>query len=372
MLRILALGSSLIVSFASGIAAQQATPSVAEFQSWLTTCAAGANIQLDGELKGSIVDIYQKGSQSIEARNLIFSTATEFLKLLPSEHRLEGYKIYTTCITSFLSGQKKIVGSVPEVIDLPAVLVTNGKPLEIKARTIIANKSVIRAFPATLRGEDGTAGARGANGSNGAEGAGGRGENGALGRAGTDGKDGENPGEISIEADEFAGSVQIIVDGSPGGSGGNGGSGGKGGRGGSGKDGVKGLFDCKSGPGNGGGGGNAGDGGDAGNGGRGGDAGSVSIAIGKVQPGSSISVRAEGGPGGPGGQAGPAGNAGKGGPRGSSPGLCSASGRGPGADGSDGNPGMAGQTGQSGKSGRIQVVIGGRTAVATGIFFQQF
>ncbi len=255
--------------------------------------------------------------------------------------------------------------SIPAVYEIPDKLITYGKPLLIKAKTIKSNNSVIRSYPVDSATPPSPNGAAGNNGSNGNNGSGGAGDHGTAGNNGADGNPGKGAGEIKVVADRLIGNLKIINIGIGGGAGGAGGDGGKGGNGGSGANGVSGVFDCRSGPGNGGSGGNGGNGGDGGHGGKGGNGGPVIITLGQVESGGGLDIKTEGGTG---GNSGEAGKAGQGGPRGSAPGLCSAGGRGPGANGVLGQAGKSFEPGSSGSNGQIEVTVGGATMSATGSF----
>lgn len=365
---------AIISTNPAGAAAQEsALPTTEQFQSALTTCAAGANITIDGELKGSITEIFSTNRKDIiEGRKFYFLTVTEFLKLLPEKDRLDGYKLYTVCIDSILHGNLQGKPNVtPELIELPKQITTYGKPFSIKAKTIIANNAEITSFPPGHRAKNGNDGQSGKNGKNGENGTGNNGGHGEPGFSGDPGNNGKNGGEIVVEADQLIGSLRIINNGTAGGSGGNGGNGGNGGAGGSGANGVMGAFDCRRGPGSGGSGGDANNGGDGGFGGNGGDGGTVILSIKNGELGSSVSVVSSGGPAGSGGSPGQAGRPGIGGPRGSAPGLCP-TGRPAGANGASANPGRTLGDDKPGTNGQIQATIGERINISTGTFFKSF
>ncbi len=351
----------------------QDLPTTEQFQSLLTTCAAGASIQIDGELRGSITEVYSGAKSKTEGRNFKFITLAEFLKVLPPEDRLAGLKLYNNCILEILNGKKAAdIKKIPEIYELPKTLITYGKPLHIKARTIIANSSEIRAFPSGTRASDGSVGKAGSNGGNGANGSSGPGGHGTGGTAGTSGTNGLNASEIRIEADQLIGKLRIINNGAVGGNGGRGGNGGHGGAGGKGRNSVNGIIDCSSGPGNGGSGGNAGNGGDGGRGGNGGDGGSVIIDIQKVEPSSSLVIASKGASGGAAGPIGSAGNYGAGGPMGNTGGRCDSGGRGPGANGASANNGRTSGTGQAGTDGQIEISIANKISVVSSTYSREF
>ncbi len=368
---------SLLIMISGTVNAQKKSadtlPTTEQFQAMLATCAAGADIQIDGQIKGSISEVYSGAKSTTEARGFKFLTVGEFLQALPSEDRLAGYKLYNICIIKILSGEGfSDIKEIPEVYIIPNNLITYGKPLRIKAKTVIAEDSEIRSFPVGHKVDAGGSGSSGRNGSNGTNGSGGAGSHGANGVLGGNGAYGTNAGEIRIEAEQLIGKLRIINNGANGGTGGNGGSGGNGGKGGNGRSGVSGAFDCKSGPGNGGSGGNAGDGGDSGRGGNGGTGGLVVIDIVNVEPGASLVISSSGGAAGFSGAAGQAGVAGRGGPRGGAPGLCSSGGRGPGSNGVAGQPGRSLGAGNKGFEGQIEVTIAGDVAVTTSTFSKNF
>ncbi len=364
----------LVAAWATcSVSANQDLPTTEQFQSLLTTCAAGANIQIDGELRGSIAEVYEGAKSTTEGRSFKFLTVAEFLKVLPEKDRLAGFKLYNNCILEIMNGKKAgEIEEIPEIYELPTTLFTYGKPLHIKARTIIASDSEIRAFPAGSRANDGSSGTSGNNGGNGSHGSGGAAGHGTNAGAGGNGTNGLSAGEVRIEAQQLIGKLRIINSGSVGGNGGLGGNGGHGGAGGKGRNSVNGIVDCSSGPGNGGSGGNAGNGGDGGRGGNGGNGGPVVIDIQKAEPGSSLVIASKGSPGGAAGATGRAGNSGAGGPRGNTGGNCGSGGRGPGANGATANNGRTLGTGQAGIDGQIEVSVAGKISVVSGTYSQAY
>jgi hypothetical protein len=96
--------SGLAVALATlampGLAYGQALPSTEEFQSLLTTCAQGSDLQIDTDIIGSVTSIYRgertKGVASLKSQ-------TRFLELFPPEDRLEAAKLYQACIINFLN-----------------------------------------------------------------------------------------------------------------------------------------------------------------------------------------------------------------------------------------------------------------------------
>lgn len=348
-------------------------PTTEQFREMLNTCAAGAGLEIDGQIRGSLTEVYSGAKKTIEARGFKVLSAGEFLKALPPEDRLEGFKLYQSCIEKIIGGEDFSQGDeIPEVYVIPDELITYGKPLHVKAKTIIANGSEIRAYPVGYKAPAGASGRAGGNGSNGANGSGGAAGHGGNGIDGSHGSNGKDAGEIRIEGKQLIGKLRIINNGGNGGIGGAGGNGGNGGAGGGGRSGVSGAFDCKSGPGNGGGGGNAGSGGDGGRGGIGGAGGPVIIDIGKAEPGASLMITSSGGAQGIGAAVGREGAAGRAGPRGGAPGLCSGGGRGPGANGVAGQPGRSLGDGRKGADGQIEISIGGEITVVSGKYAKTY
>jgi hypothetical protein len=89
-----------IILISAQILSAQALPTREQFSSLLTSCAAGANIDVKADLIGSIATIYD-GQRTQGAAN--FQTSTEFLKLIPENSRLEAYRLYTQCIENIFS-----------------------------------------------------------------------------------------------------------------------------------------------------------------------------------------------------------------------------------------------------------------------------
>lgn len=348
-------------------------PTTEQFREMLNTCAAGANLEIDGELRGSLVEVYSGAKKTIEARGFKVLSAGEFLEALPEKDRLEGFKLYQSCIERIIGGKEfSKSDELPETYVIPQNLVTYGKSLHIKGKTIIANGSEIRAFPIGNKASNGTQGAPGGNGSNGKNGSGENASHGSNGTSGQNGIIGRDAGEIRIEGHQLIGQLRIVNNGENGGAGGNGGNGGNGGTGGAGRSAVSGAFDCKRGPGNGGSGGNGGNGGDGGRGGNGGAGGSVIIDIDRAEQGASLVITSSGGSPGVGGSAGSAGSGGRGGPRGSASGLCSGGGRSAGSDGVAGQPGRNLGSGRKGTDGQIEISIQDKTLTTTGSYSSKF
>jgi S1-C subfamily serine protease len=104
---LLAAGNATVSDCKDGIvrpAAKSNTtplPQAKEFDNWLRVCAAGANIEVNADLLGSIAGIYE-GDRTRGFAS--FRTTTEFLRQVPEAQRLDAYRLYTTCISKLLSG----------------------------------------------------------------------------------------------------------------------------------------------------------------------------------------------------------------------------------------------------------------------------
>ena len=213
--------SGFLLAIAPALADAPSLPTPEQFDSLLTTCAAGAKLDVDGKLRGSLKDIYSSNKSEIEAQKFVRSVAPTFLEKVPDADKAKVYELYVTCIQRILSGQKEFSQvEIPSVIELPSQITTFGKPLNIKAKTILAKDSVIRSFDGSSRGSKGVDGAAGNNGNPGANGSGGQGGNGTDGGSGMGGLPGASAGEIGIEADEFIGQLHIVNSGMAGGNGG--------------------------------------------------------------------------------------------------------------------------------------------------------
>ncbi|WP_295388976.1 hypothetical protein [uncultured Thiodictyon sp.] len=153
-----------------------------------------------------------------------------------------------------------------DVVRVKGTLVTNGKPLAIKAAKLIAEDASVVAFEAPAVAASGRNGADGSLGHAGT-GAGQTGAGGTDGQSGLNGEPGLSIGPVAIEAIVFEGRLSVSASGGSGGNGGRGGNGGNGGNGARGEASRPGVLDCASGPGWG---GRGGDGGAAGRGGDGG------------------------------------------------------------------------------------------------------
>jgi hypothetical protein len=252
---------------------------------------------------------------------------------------------------------EKTIGSVGESYRLPSKIVTNGHSLSILAKDLVADGARIIAFEEADVAPS-AAGSPGVNGQQGS-GEGAAGQPGGKGLDGPPGMPGKSAGSIRIEAQTFAGSLDIQNSGTTGGRGGDGGRGGQGGGGVRGSPASSSLFDCKRGPGRGGDGGPGGQGGASGPGGAGGSGGSVVILIGSTSPNSHINVVSAGAKGGDAGRPGPPGEGGGGGPEGATSGLCGGAGR-AGQRGYSGAPGAFASVGTSGTPGTIVLQIDGQ------------
>ena len=70
-------------------------PTTEDFNGALSTCATGADINVNADLIGSIASIY-RGQRTNGAAS--FRTATKFLELFPEADRTNVYELYTKCI----------------------------------------------------------------------------------------------------------------------------------------------------------------------------------------------------------------------------------------------------------------------------------
>lgn len=86
-------------------------PNTEQFMSMLTTCAAGSKSEFEGDLIGSIRDIYNGERTSGFAK---LKTSTEFMSLLPEEQKLEGYRIYIECIKAIMNDPEAAKAIVQE------------------------------------------------------------------------------------------------------------------------------------------------------------------------------------------------------------------------------------------------------------------
>lgn len=351
-------------------------PPIDQFQSALFTCAAGAKIEIDGKLQGSITKIYRGATVELQGDRFVFYTASEFLSLLPEEDRLSGYRVYMKCISDILSLGSSYLNPT-EIYTLPKVYVTNGQPLHVEAKTIIAENSRILSFPDGHSARHGRRGQDGRDGRDGLDEWGGLGEGGTNGNSGSGGENGRNADTITLIADEFIGNLVITNSGGNGGNGGDGGDGGNGGSGGRGRaaligarDAVMGIFGCRRPPGNGGSGGSAGSGGAGGVGGRGGDGGSVVLRFKKIAKSSTILMKSPGGMGGRSGNGGRAGSPGRGGAVGLHDSVyCGSRGRKAGIPGAKGVGGTFSKEIQNGEDGQIEVIVGKNLIKKTGSLY---
>lgn len=79
---------------------QKALPNTGQFMSMLNACAAGSKTEFSGDLLGSVASIYAGERTKGSAR---LATETEFLKLLPSDKKFEGYRLYVECIKAIVN-----------------------------------------------------------------------------------------------------------------------------------------------------------------------------------------------------------------------------------------------------------------------------
>jgi hypothetical protein len=90
------------------IAYGQALPSTEEFQSLVTLCAHGSDLQIDTDIIGSVTSIYRgertKGVASLKSQ-------TRFLELFPAEDRLDAAKLYQECIIGVLNRYQSSQGA---------------------------------------------------------------------------------------------------------------------------------------------------------------------------------------------------------------------------------------------------------------------
>ena len=110
-------------------------PTTEQFREMLNTCAAGAGLEIDGQMRGSLAEVYSGAKKTIEARGFKVLSAGEFLKALPPEDRLEGFKLYQACIEKIIGGEEfSKADEIPEVYVIPDKLVTYGQPKGIPSR----------------------------------------------------------------------------------------------------------------------------------------------------------------------------------------------------------------------------------------------
>jgi hypothetical protein len=88
----LVLSMATINSFSA-----HSAPSTADFMNIMTVCGAGSTVNIDANLQGSIVSLYQ--SESTKGR-AVQQITTEIAKLLPQG---EVYTRYLACVKDLLS-----------------------------------------------------------------------------------------------------------------------------------------------------------------------------------------------------------------------------------------------------------------------------
>ena len=182
MVRIRSLVGLLILVSSDAIAQDSSLPSTEQFQALLTTCAIGSKIEIDGALRGSLKDIYAGIKSQIEAKKFGVISSSDFLEKIPQSDRIKALELYYTCIDKIMKGKKEFGSNeVPELIELTDNLLTGGKPIRIKARTIVARNAEIRSFDTGKRAADGLQGRPGGNGNPGTN----------CGGDGIDGTDGD-------------------------------------------------------------------------------------------------------------------------------------------------------------------------------------
>lgn len=99
----------LALSAAATSASAQSLPTAAEFQSLLTTCAQGSEVEINADIIGSATTIYE-GERTRGAANL--KSQTKFLELFPLADRLEALRLYNECIVQ-LMGQRQGLAAPP-------------------------------------------------------------------------------------------------------------------------------------------------------------------------------------------------------------------------------------------------------------------
>jgi hypothetical protein len=74
-------------------------PDSSQFMGMLTTCAAGSRTRFEADLIGSIRGIYEGQKTKGYAQ---LRTESEFMRLLPEDQKLEGYRLYVECIKAIV------------------------------------------------------------------------------------------------------------------------------------------------------------------------------------------------------------------------------------------------------------------------------
>jgi hypothetical protein len=102
-------------------------PTAEEFNSALSTCATGSDIDISADLLGSITSIYN-GQRSNGAAS--FKTSTKFLELFPETDRAKVYELYAKCVSQIL---RRVSGDIDQLAGknerLPRVVVTSTAPV---------------------------------------------------------------------------------------------------------------------------------------------------------------------------------------------------------------------------------------------------
>lgn len=93
------LALTLAFAFASSAWGKD-LPSTTEFMNIFMSCGMGSSINLEGNLKGSIEDLYQKGRVEGKASQQIMS---DIIRLVPEAQRADVYQKYLNCVDKRLS-----------------------------------------------------------------------------------------------------------------------------------------------------------------------------------------------------------------------------------------------------------------------------
>jgi hypothetical protein len=75
-------------------------PTTPQFMNILNACAAGSKTSFQGDLLGSVKNIYE-GQRSRGFAEL--KTETDFLRMLPEKQKFEGYRLYIECIKAIFN-----------------------------------------------------------------------------------------------------------------------------------------------------------------------------------------------------------------------------------------------------------------------------
>jgi hypothetical protein len=86
-------------AFSMSVKAEE-LPETKEFMNIFMTCGMGSNIELEGNLRGSIEDVYQKGRMEGKASQKIM---TDIIRLIPENQRVAVYEKYLSCVDKQLS-----------------------------------------------------------------------------------------------------------------------------------------------------------------------------------------------------------------------------------------------------------------------------